>query len=265
MGAIEGGYFYLNAGAPGAGINEVQTLTIGGTPTGGTFKIVFDGHTSGPITWSATDLTLLANIQAALDAMPNVGTNGIVASAGTLSSGIGTVLLTFGANLTKLAVALATAVSSLTGTSPTLAIAETTAGVTATARGAAPGALLIDTTNKVLYMNTGTALAPTWTEVGVISSGEIVTAMLASKAVTGVKLDEAALNGLVFTGAAAAGACTLTGAKVGDKVVSLVNLTDATNDKANFEATITVADQIQQSSASNLSAKKFAVMLVVKS
>jgi hypothetical protein len=164
---IEGGFEYQNAGAPSAGTSEVQTLTIGGTPTGGTFKIAFDGHTSGAITWSATDATLLANIQAALDAMPNIGTNGCVAAAGTVSSGIGTVTLTFGANLAKLAVALMTiALNSLTGTSPTLAIAETTAGVTATARGAAPSATLTDTTNKKLYINTGTALAPTWTVVG---------------------------------------------------------------------------------------------------
>lgn len=164
---IEGGFEYQNAGAPSAGTSEVQTLTIGGTPTGGTFKIAFDGHTSGAITWSATDVTLLANIQAALDAMPNIGTNGCVAAAGTLSSGIGTITLTFGANLAKLAVPTMTiALNSLTGSSPTLAIAETTPGVTATARGAAPGAELTDTTNKKLYINTGTALAPTWTVVG---------------------------------------------------------------------------------------------------
>ena len=28
---------YENAGVPSAGTSEVQTLTIGGTPTGGTF------------------------------------------------------------------------------------------------------------------------------------------------------------------------------------------------------------------------------------
>src|SRR5512139_4020356 len=99
---------YENAGAPNQGTNEVQTLTIGGTPTGGTFKLAFDGHTSGPITWSATNATLLANIQAALDAMANVGTNGIVAAAGTLTNGIGTITLTFGGNLAKLAVAMIT-------------------------------------------------------------------------------------------------------------------------------------------------------------
>jgi hypothetical protein len=65
---------YEVAGAPVQGTNEVQTLTIGGTPTGGTFKLAFDGHTSGPITWTDVDATLLANIQAALDAMSNVGT-----------------------------------------------------------------------------------------------------------------------------------------------------------------------------------------------
>lgn len=164
---IEGAYEYRNEGAPSNGTNEVQTLTIGGTPTSGTFKLAFDGHTSGSITWSSTNATLLANIQAALDAMPNVGTNGIVAAAGTLTNGIGTITLTFGANLAKLAVALITvALNSLAGSSPTLAVAETTPGVTATARGAAPGAQLTDTTNKKLYINTGTALAPTWTVVG---------------------------------------------------------------------------------------------------
>ncbi len=158
---------YEVAGAPVQGTNEVQTLTIGGTPTGGTFKLAFDGHTSAAITWSATNATLLANIQAALDAMPNVGTNGIVAAAGTLTNGIGTITLTFGANLANLAVPTITvANNSLTGTAPTLAVAETTPGVTATMRGARTGAKLIDTTNGIDYINTGTALDPTWTKVG---------------------------------------------------------------------------------------------------
>jgi hypothetical protein len=158
---------YQFAGAPVQGTNEVQTLTIGGTPTGGTFKLAFDGHTSAAIAWSSTNATLLANIQAALDAMPNVGANGIVATAGTLTNGVGTITLTFGANLGNLAVPTVTiANNSLTGTSPTLAVAETTPGVKATMRGAAKGALLIDTANGKLYINTGTALDPTWTVVG---------------------------------------------------------------------------------------------------
>lgn len=158
---------YEVAGVPVQGTNEVQTLTIGGTPTGGTFKLAFDGHTSGPITWSATNVTLLANIQAALNALPNVGTNGIVAAEGSLIAGIGTITLTFGGNLINLVVPTMTvANNSLTGTAPTLAVAETTPGVTATQRGAKKGALLIDTTNGILYINTNTALDPTWTKVG---------------------------------------------------------------------------------------------------
>lgn len=70
---------------------------------------------------------------------------------------------------------------------------------------------------------------------------------------------------LVFTGHNLAGACTATGAKVGDKVVGIVNLTTPASGTSLFEATITVADQIQQSSATDLSAKVFALLLQAKS
>ena len=44
-----------------------------------------------------------------------------------------------------------------------------------------------------------------------------------------------------------------------------VNITDGTLALGDFEATITVVDQIQQSSAVDLSTKKFTVLLLVKS
>lgn len=169
MPIIEGatGAILTNAGAPTAGTNEVQTLTIGGTPTGGTFKLTFDGWQTAAITWSATNATLLANINAKLDLLPNGAASAIVASDSTLTAGIGDLLLTFsGAPLAKRAVPTMTAQSSLTGTSPTLAIAETTPGVDVTARGSIKGQLLTDITNGILYINTGTAVAPTWTKVG---------------------------------------------------------------------------------------------------
>lgn len=158
---------YANAGAPTQGTNEVQTLTIGGTPTGGTFKLAFDGFVTDDIDWTDVDATLVAAIDAALEALPNIGTGGVTAAAGTLTSGIGTVTITFGGDLINLAVPTITvSENALEGTSPTLAVAETTAGVTATMRGASKGALLSDTTNGILYINTGTALDPTWTKVG---------------------------------------------------------------------------------------------------
>lgn len=165
---IEGGYEYFNAGAPVNGTNEVQTLTIGGTPDGGTFKLAFDGFTTAPITFvDDDDVALVAAIDAALEALPSIGSGGVTVAAGTLENGIGTVTITFGGNLAKKAVpTISVANNSLTGTSPTLAVAETTPGVDATARGAAIGATLIDTTNKKEYINTGTALEPTWTVKG---------------------------------------------------------------------------------------------------
>lgn len=165
---IEGaiGRPYTNAGAPTAGTSEVQTLTLGGTPTGGTFKITYDGHTTAAITWTATDATLLASINTALDALPNLGDGDVVATAGTLSSGIGTILLTFSASMVRRAVNLMVATSSLTGTAPTAVITETTPGVNATGIGAPKGGLLSDVTNGIVYVNTGTDLNPVWTKVG---------------------------------------------------------------------------------------------------
>ena len=157
----------LNAGVPVAGTDEVQTITIGGTPTGGTFKLAFDGFTTAAISWSSTNATLVANIDAALEALPNVGASNLTTAAGTLTAGIGTITVTFVAGLGKKAVnTITVADNSMTGTSPTIAVAETTPGVDATARGAPVGAQLLDITNAKEYINTGTTIAPTWTVVG---------------------------------------------------------------------------------------------------
>jgi hypothetical protein len=167
MPSIEGGLEYNMAGAPGAGTSEVQTLTFDGTPTGGSFKLTYDGYTTTAITWVGNnDNALIAAIDAALEALPNIGASGVVVADGTLTSGIGTVTITFGGNLAKLAVNLIVATSSLTGTLPTAVVTETTPGVTADFRGASKGATVQDTTNGVLYINTGTALVPIWTKVG---------------------------------------------------------------------------------------------------
>jgi hypothetical protein len=156
---------FQSAGAPTAGTSEVQTLTIGGTPTGGTFRLALEGIRTGAITWSATNATLLSNMNAAFDAA--WGTGSVVATAGTLTAGIGTVTLTFGGDRALQVVPLITVnENALTGTTPTLAVAETTPGVSATHRGSAKGALLTDNTNGIVYVNTGTGTAPTWTKIG---------------------------------------------------------------------------------------------------
>jgi hypothetical protein len=155
-------------GAVSAGTDEVQTLTIGGTPTGGTFTLSFQGAVTAPIAWSATNATLVGNIDAALGALRTVGGAANVTTAvGTMTAGIGTITITFVAALGKLAVPTIEVVSNdLTGTAPTVAVAETTPGVTATLRGVAKGTLAMRSDTGVLYANTGTETAPTWTAVG---------------------------------------------------------------------------------------------------
>lgn len=156
-----------NAGAPGAGTDEVQTIAFGGTPTGGTFKLKFGSFVTTAISWSATNNTLRDNVDTALEALPNVGTGNVTVAVGTMTAGIGTLTVTFVSALGKRAVAtISVANNNLTGTAPTIAVAETTPGVGATHRGAPKGAKLVDTTNGIDYINTGTADAPTWTKTG---------------------------------------------------------------------------------------------------
>jgi len=109
-----------------AAANEVQTITLGGTPTGGTFTLLYPSgnggyDVAGPITWNATGATLAANIQAALDAL--FGTGQVVVT------GTGPFTLTYsGTEVANRDIALPTALNNLTGTSPTVTPATTTPG-----------------------------------------------------------------------------------------------------------------------------------------
>lgn len=81
MPVIEGTYGPLqNAGAPGAGTDEVQTVSI--DADGGTFRLGFGGFVTDDIDWSATNATLLANVNDALQGTAEVQT---ITFAGTLS------------------------------------------------------------------------------------------------------------------------------------------------------------------------------------
>jgi hypothetical protein len=85
-----------------------------------------------------------------------------------MTAGIGTITATFtGGNLTKKLLSVMTAdASSLTGTVPTVSVAVTTPGVDATYRGLGAGPSWSIPPTSCCYINTGTALAPTWTKVG---------------------------------------------------------------------------------------------------
>jgi hypothetical protein len=69
-----------------AGTDEVQTLTIGGTPTGGTFKLAFDGRRRPRSRGPRRTQHAVANIDAALEALTNIGTGGVTTAVGTMTA-----------------------------------------------------------------------------------------------------------------------------------------------------------------------------------
>lgn len=107
------------------GTNAVQTVTITGTPTGGTFTLTYNGQTTTPIAYNANATA----VQAALVALSNIAPGDVTVSGGP---GPGTpYVVTFGGTKGNQAVPTMTASgASLTGGStPAIAVTETTPGV----------------------------------------------------------------------------------------------------------------------------------------
>jgi hypothetical protein len=78
-----------------------------------------------------------------------------------------------------------------------------------------------------------------------------------------VQLEAKALEYKSFHGRNGAGSCALIGARIGDTVASLVGLIGATGDQSMaFEVIITIENQIQQISTSDLSVDWFRARLV---
>jgi hypothetical protein len=105
------------------GTNEVQSVTLTGTPAGGTFTLTFDGLTTAPIAFNAT----AAAVQAALLALASLATGDVVVTG---SAG-GPYTLSFGGDFSEEDVATLTgSAAGLTGgTTPAVVIATPTPGV----------------------------------------------------------------------------------------------------------------------------------------
>ena len=110
-----------------AGTNNVQTLTITGVPTGGTIALTYDGRTTTAIAYNATN----AAVQSALEALPNIGTGGVVVTGGPWPATA--MIVTFsGANTAKRPHPLISgSVALLTGGTPVFTPTQTTPGVNA--------------------------------------------------------------------------------------------------------------------------------------
>ncbi len=107
-----------------AGVNEVQTVTITGTPTGGTFTLSFRGEETAALAHNADG----AAVQAALVALASIGAGGVTVSGS--AGGPSTVTFTgalAGGNVPLLVLSD----NSLTGgTDPDATIEAATGGVT---------------------------------------------------------------------------------------------------------------------------------------
>lgn len=103
--------------------DEEQTLSITGTPTGGTFTLTFRGYTTAAIAYNAASSAVVS----ALEALSTIGTGGVTATGGPLP---GTpVVLTFANQLSGQALPLITVTGSFTGgTTPAGSVARTNAG-----------------------------------------------------------------------------------------------------------------------------------------
>lgn len=104
------------------GVNDVQTVTVGGSPTGGTYTLTFGGQTTGAIAYNAA----ASAVQTAFLALSSVGTG----NATVTGSAGGPYTVTFVGTLGNSSRAVITATASLTGgTSPGVTVAHTTTGV----------------------------------------------------------------------------------------------------------------------------------------
>lgn len=100
---------------------EVQTATVTGAPTGGTFTLTYSGQTTTAIAYNASATA----VKAALVALSNIGADDVAVSG---ADG-GPYTVTFQGSLANTNVAQMTATASLTGgTTPGVTIATTTAG-----------------------------------------------------------------------------------------------------------------------------------------
>ena len=111
-----------------AGTNEVQTITITGTPTGGTFQLRFRGQTTAAIAFSAT----AAVIDTALEALSLIGVGGVVSAGGPLPTTPVTATFSTAPYAATNVPNLTVVNSALTGgASPAVTITATTPGVPA--------------------------------------------------------------------------------------------------------------------------------------
>jgi hypothetical protein len=108
--------------------SEVQTVTVTGAPTGGTYTLTFSGQTTAGIPYNAT----AAQVKSALEALSNVDVGDVLVSGGP-HPGTAIVVAFAGQYLGDDQTQMTASAAGLTGgTSPAVTVTTTTAGGSAT-------------------------------------------------------------------------------------------------------------------------------------
>lgn len=161
-------------------LNEVQTLTITGAPTGGSFTITYSGQTTAAIPFDAT----AAEIQAELELLSNVGEGNVLVTGGPLPGAA--IAIEFVKALGGQSLSLMTTTDSLTGgTTPASAIVETVDGLDvlgAYADDAGSGGRI---TTLADTLPLGTATVPETATHGMLFTAEVGGNMVVSEALVG--------------------------------------------------------------------------------
>lgn len=149
-------------------VNEVKTVTITGTPTGGTVTLTLDGETTGTIAYNASAATVLA----ALEALSNVDAGAVVVTGGP---GPGTAwVVTFsgpqylGADVPTMT---GSAASLTGGTSPAITITTSTGGGSGVTDGS-------DLLAGFLYLPVAVATGQLYVPCALLDTGRIINASL---------------------------------------------------------------------------------------
>lgn len=159
--------------------NEVQRVTITGTPTGGSFTLSYDGETTAAIAYNAA----ASAVQSALEGLSNIDVGDVTVSGGPLPAAFVTV--TFGGDLANRNVSQMTATGSFTGgTAPAVAVTTTTGGTSGV-----PGPLLtaLDA-NDHLHVQY-TTVAPPDPDCDCLASGPAATGATAGSPATLTPVD----------------------------------------------------------------------------
>lgn len=127
------------------------------------------------------------------------------------------------------------------------------------------GDAIRDLDARVVVLEGSPTVAPGSIGATQLGAAAVTTPKLGPGAVTGAKMAPTGVTSGSFLGKNGAGACTLTGAVIGQRVLALFEIdtnSGTVGEQAKFESVITVNDQIQQTDVGNLSAKKYAVILL---